>query len=93
MKNKIIVLIFSNIPYYTIYNIYYKILFELEIKNNSFIIINNDYDTLDTEIVLSHSKIHFYYEHIKYLLFKGPIILDMHIRIILTKLNILNDNS
>ena len=94
MKNNLSILRFQSDKWCTIYNREFKIYFEIEIKqHNTFTIMSEFFEYLDVEIRLSKTQIHFYYENIKYLLSKDPIIINMHLRIILTKLNILNEDS
>ena len=94
MKNNLTILSFENIAWYTIYNKKFKIYIEIELEENNIIKIHqSSFEHLDDEIRLSKTQVHFYYENIEYLLFKDPIIINMHLRIILTKLNILNEDS
>ena len=94
MKNNLTILTFNtNQEYYTIYNNKFKLCLELLIKKNIINIISNDFNAVNFEISMSNGEIKIYYKHIEYLLSKDPIILDMHLRIILTKLNILNEDS
>lgn len=94
MKNNLTILKFHNDKWYTIYNREFKIYYEIEIEqNNTLIILSEFFEHLNVEIRLSKTQIHFYYENIEYLLSKDPIVVDMHLRIILTKLNILNEDS
>ena len=98
MKNNLSILGFHNDKWYTIYNKNFKIYIKIEleknnIQNNIITILSNSFEHLDVEIKLSKTQVHFYYENIEHLLSKDSIVVDMQLRIILTKLNILNKNS
>lgn len=94
MKNNLSILGFENDAWYTIYNKNFKIYIEIELEKNNIIKIHHSlFKQLDDEIKLSKTQVHFYYENIEHLLSKDSIVVDMHLRIILTKLNILNENS
>jgi hypothetical protein len=93
MKDNLTILHFGNSRYHTIYNEKLRFCLELEVRLNQIHIVCDDYSILNLEKRMASNRTKMYYQNIEGLLSKDSVVVNIHLRIILTKLNILYVDS